>query len=83
MPRRLLRLTPVAFALAGLAQPAQAQNAASTARETCRPDIQRLCSDAQPGQALRSCLRQNIRNLSPACRTALSEVASQRRNSAR
>ena len=42
-------------------------------QEACTPDVFRLCQQFVPDERrILSCLRQNMRNLSPACRKVLS-----------
>jgi hypothetical protein len=84
MPRRLIRLAPLALLLAMPAGTAEAQAAGNAAREACRADYQRLCAGVSPGGGrVRACLERNAPSLSPACRTALSEAGTCRPQPAR
>ncbi len=66
---------PVTFALGLLASAwsvsgASAQGA-QDAEYACRPDVFRLCSQFIPNSGpITQCLKRNVRNLSPECRTA-------------
>jgi hypothetical protein len=40
-----------------------------SAREACKPDIQKFCSDAKPG-GLRACMKEHKDELSQACKDA-------------
>jgi hypothetical protein len=47
-------------------------------RKACAVDIKTYCSDLQPDQTLRQCIRDNYPKLSPDCQTALKQMRAQR-----
>jgi hypothetical protein len=69
------RLLSAAFALGLLASFWSADGAraqgAQDAEYACRPDVFRLCDKFIPNSGpITQCLKRNVRNLSPECRTA-------------
>lgn len=88
MIRSKLSSSCAALVLALLAVgPALAEDApappAPRAKMACRPDVQRLCADVQPGGGrIVACLKGHSADLSPDCSTALATMEARRANAA-
>lgn len=87
MIRSKLLNSCAALALALLAAgPALAEDAPQQpvkAKHACRPDVQRLCADVQPGGGrILACLKGHSADLSPDCTTALAAMEARRANAA-
>lgn len=87
MIRSKLTNTCAALVLALLAAgPALAEDAPAQpvrAKMACRPDVQRLCADVQPGGGrILACLKGHSADLSPDCSTALATMEARRANAA-
>jgi hypothetical protein len=50
-------------------------------RNNCRPDVQKLCPDAQPGNGgIFACLQENKSQLSESCSTTIENVLAKQEN---
>jgi hypothetical protein len=69
----------LAMALAAGVTPASAQGTPEQ-RAACEPDATRLCSEFIPDErTTASCLRRNLRRLSPACRSVMAKAKAPKR----
>ncbi len=50
---------------------AQEQRPTASVRDLCREDMTKFCADAAGPQKMKSCMQGNVRQLKPACRSAL------------
>ncbi|MGA2953735.1 MAG: hypothetical protein ABSD80_16020 [Caulobacteraceae bacterium] len=59
------------FLFAALAAGAAFAQQGPSPREACKPDVERLCPNLQPGERPRDCLMQHRDQVSDACKAAV------------